>query len=161
MPSEWGGETEVVKTSATTGEGIDALLETLLTVAELHEYKADPDRPAPGAGLESEMHEGRGVVAKLLVRNGTLRLGDVIVCGARTAASRQWTICSMPRKKYEEAGPSMPVNVTGLGSAPGAGDRFYVLADITRPGTWPSNGRPRCANVSWSRQPHVTLETPL
>ena len=68
LPSEWGGETEVVKTSATTGEGIDSLLETLLTVAELHEYKADPDRPARGTCLEAELHEGRGVVAKLLVR---------------------------------------------------------------------------------------------
>ena len=70
LPSEWGGETEVVKTSATTGEGIDDLLETLLTVAELHEYRANPDRPARGTCLESEMHEGRGVVAKLLVQNG-------------------------------------------------------------------------------------------
>ena len=82
LPSEWGGETEVVKTSATTGEGIDALMETLLTVAELHEYKANPDRPARGTCLEAEMHEGRGVVVKLLVRNGTLRVGDVVVCGA-------------------------------------------------------------------------------
>ena len=81
LPSEWGGETEVVKTSATTGEGIDKLLETLLTVAELHEYKANPDGPARGTCLEAELHEGRGVVAKLLVRSGTLRLGDVVVCG--------------------------------------------------------------------------------
>ena len=63
--------------------GIDELLETLLTVAELHEYKANPDRPARGTCLEAEMHEGRGVVAKLLVQNGTLRVGDVVVCGAR------------------------------------------------------------------------------
>ena len=70
LPSEWGGETEVVKTSATTGEGIDKLLETLLTVAELREYKANPDRPACGTCLEAELHEGRGVVAKLLVPQG-------------------------------------------------------------------------------------------
>ena len=81
LPSEWGGETEVVKTSAVTGEGIDKLLETLLTVAELREYKADPDRPARGTCLEAELQEERGVVAKLLVRAGTLRPGDVVVCG--------------------------------------------------------------------------------
>ncbi|MCD4726151.1 MAG: translation initiation factor IF-2 N-terminal domain-containing protein, partial [Pirellulales bacterium] len=86
LPSEWGGETEVIQTSATTGEGIDKLLETLLTVAELHEYKAASDRPACGTCLESELHEGRGVVAKLLVRKGTLHVGDVVVCG--TAVGR-------------------------------------------------------------------------
>ena len=81
LPSEWGGDTEVVKTSATKGTGMDDLLVTLLTVAELHEYKANPDRPAQGTCLESEMHEDRGVIAKLLVQNGTLRPGDVVVCG--------------------------------------------------------------------------------
>jgi translation initiation factor IF-2 len=132
LPSEWGGETEVIKTSAATGEGIDALLETLLTVAELHDYKADPDRPAAGACLESELHEGRGVVAKLLVRKGTLRLGDVVVCGSAYGRIKAMYDTLNPRKKYDEAGPSTPVNVTGLDSTPGAGDRFYVLADITQ-----------------------------
>jgi len=82
LPSEWGGETEVVKTSAVTGEGIDKLLETLLTVAELHEYKANPDGPARGTCLEAEMHEDRGVICKLLVQSGTLRVGDIVVCGS-------------------------------------------------------------------------------
>ena len=118
LPSEWGGDTEVVKTSATTGEGIDALLETLLTVAELHEYKADPDRPARGTCLEAEMHEERGVVAKLLVRTGTLRLGDVIVCGAAYGRVKAMYDTLKPRQKYEEAGPSTPVNVTGLDLRP-------------------------------------------
>ena len=81
LPSEWGGETEVVKTSATKGTGMDELITTLLTVAELHEYKANPDRPARGTCLEAEMHEDRGVIAKLIVQNGTLRPGDVVVCG--------------------------------------------------------------------------------
>ena len=81
LPSEWGGETEVVKTSATKGTGLDDLIVTLLTVAELHEYKANPDRPARGTCLEAEMHEDRGVIAKLIVQNGTLRPGDIIVCG--------------------------------------------------------------------------------
>ena len=81
LPSQWGGETEMVKTSATTGEGIDELLEMLLTVAELHDYRADPECPARGTCLESELHEDRGVVAKFLVQAGTLHGGDVVVCG--------------------------------------------------------------------------------
>ena len=81
LPTEWGGDTEVVKTSATTGTGIDELLETLLTIAELHELKANPNRAAMGTCLEAELHEGRGVVAKLLVQNGTLNVGDAVVCG--------------------------------------------------------------------------------
>ena len=80
-PSEWGGEVEVVRTSAITGEGMDELLETLLTIAELNEYTANPDRPALGVCLESEQQGDRGVVAKLVVQNGTLQVGDVLVCG--------------------------------------------------------------------------------
>jgi translation initiation factor IF-2 len=132
LPSEWGGETEVIKTSATTGEGIDALLETLLTVAELHEYKANPNRPARGTCLEAELSEGRGVVAKLLVRDGTLRPGDVIVCGAAYGRVKAMYDTLDLHRRVEEAGPSMPVNVTGLSVAPGAGDRFYVLTDIAQ-----------------------------
>ena len=80
-PAEWGGETEVVKTSATSGVGIADLLTTLETIAELHELKADPTRSATGTCLEASLSEGRGVVASVLVREGTLRVGDVIVCG--------------------------------------------------------------------------------
>jgi translation initiation factor IF-2 len=131
QPSEWGGETEVVKTSATKGTGMDELLETLLTVAELHEYKANPDRPAQGTCLEAEMHEERGVIAKLIVQNGTLRPGDIVVCGGAFGRVKAMYDTLNPHKKYDEAGPSMPVNVTGLNLAPGAGDRFYVLPEIT------------------------------
>jgi len=131
LPTEWGGDTEVVKTSAVTGDGIDELLETLLTVAELHEYKANPDRPAFGTCLEAEQHEGRGVVAKLLVQKGQLRIGDVIVCGAASGRIREMYDTLTPRETHEVAGPSTPVNVTGLDVAPGAGDRFYVLDDIS------------------------------
>ncbi len=127
LPSEWGGETEVVKTSAVTGEGIDQLLETLLTVAELHEYKANPDRPARGTCLETELHEGRGVIAKLLVRDGTLRPGDVIVCGPTYGRVKALYDTLDLNKRLAEAGPSTPVNITGLNVPPGAGDRFYVL----------------------------------
>ncbi len=107
LPSEWGGETEVVKTSATTGEGIDKLLETLLTVAELHEYKANPDGPARGTCLEAEMHEGRGVVVKLLVRSGTLRLGDVVVCGCAYGRVKAMYDTLKPRREAR-ARPDLP-----------------------------------------------------
>ncbi|HEX3656361.1 MAG TPA: translation initiation factor IF-2 [Pirellulales bacterium] len=132
LPTEWGGDTEVVQCSATTGVGMDELLETLLTIAELHDYKANPARPAYGTCLEAELHEGRGVVAKLMVQNGTLRLGDVIVCGAAHGRVKAMYDTLNPRKTYEEADPSTPVNVTGLDVPPGAGDHFYVLEDITQ-----------------------------
>ncbi len=132
LPSEWGGETEVIKTSATTGQGIDELLETLLTVAELHNYKANFDRPARGTCIEAEMNVDRGVIAKILVRDGTLRVGDIIVCGSTYGRVKAMVDTLDPSKRYEEVGPSTPVNVTGLNAAPGAGDRFYVLSDIAQ-----------------------------
>jgi translation initiation factor IF-2 len=131
MPSEWGGDTELVRTSAATGEGIDVLLETLLTVAELHEYKANPDRPASGICLEAEVQQGRGVIAKILVQRGTLRVGDVVVCGAAHGRIKAMYDTLNPRKRHKETGPSMPVNVTGLDVAPGAGARFHVLDDVS------------------------------
>jgi len=132
LPSEWGGDVEVVKTSAATGEGMDDLLETLLTVAELHEYQANPDRPGSGICLEAEVQQGRGVVAKMLVDRGTLRVGDVIVCGAAHGRVKAMYDTLAPRRRHKEAGPSMPVNLTGLDVAPGAGDRFYVLESISQ-----------------------------
>jgi translation initiation factor IF-2 len=132
LPSEWGGDVEVVRTSATTGVGIEDLLETLLTVAELHEYKANPHRPATGTCLEAELHEERGVTAKLMVQNGTLRVGDVLLCGPAYGRVKAMYDTLAPQQRYEEAGPSTPVNVTGLHMAPGAGDRFYVLEDISQ-----------------------------
>ncbi|NLX96835.1 MAG: translation initiation factor IF-2 [Rhodopirellula sp.] len=131
LPSEWGGETEVVRTSAVTGEGIDNLLETVLTVAELREYSANPNRAATGICLESEVQQGRGVVAKVLVQKGSLKVGDVIVCGAAHGRVKAMYNTLNPYKKHKEAGPSTPVNLTGLDVAPAAGDRFYVLDDIS------------------------------
>ncbi len=159
LPSEWGGETEVVKCSAATGEGIDKLLETLLTVAELHEYKANPDGPARGTCLEASMHEGRGVVGKVLVRNGTLHVGDIVVCGSAYGRVKAMYDTLDPQTKHETAGPSMPVNLTGLDIAPGAGDQFYVLDDITRARELAEHraADARQRELGGSR-PHVTLE---
>jgi translation initiation factor IF-2 len=130
LPSEWGGDVEVIKTSAMTGAGIDDLLDTLLTVAELNEYKANPNRAATGTCLEAQQESGRGVVAKIIVQNGTLRVGDVLVCGDTFGRVKAMYDTLNPRIRYEEAGPSMPINVTGFDEAPGAGQHFYVLEDI-------------------------------
>ncbi|MGW8258040.1 MAG: translation initiation factor IF-2, partial [Thermoguttaceae bacterium] len=159
LPSEWGGETEVIKTSAVTGEGIQQLLETLLTVAELHEYRSNPDRPARGTCLEAEMHEDRGVIAKLLVRDGTMRSGDVIICGPTYGRVKAIFDTLDLNKRLDEAGPSMPVNITGLNQAPGAGDRFYVLEDISQARQLAEKrfSTARQRELSGGR-PHVTLE---
>lgn len=128
-PSEWGGDVEVVGTSAITGQGMDDLLETLLTVAELHEYSANPDRDALGVCLEAEQQGDRGVVAKLIVQSGTLHVGDVVVCGAAHGRVRAMSD-TLTGESIQEAGPSTPVNLMGFDQAPGAGDRFHVLGDI-------------------------------
>jgi len=132
QPTEWGGDVEVVKTSATKGTGIDELLDTLLTVAELHEYKANPNRAAIGTCLEAQQDSERGIVAKLLVQTGTLRVGDVIVCGQAYGRVKAMYDTLDASKRVEEAGPSIPVNITGFDEAPSAGSRFYVLDDIGR-----------------------------
>ena len=129
-PAEWGGETEVVKTSAITGEGLDDLLELLLLTADIEEYKANPKRPAMGTCLEAEQEGNRGVAAKVMVQNGTLKVGDVVVCGGAHGRVKAMTDTLHPRKKLKEAGPSMPVNLFGLDIAPGAGDHLYVMEDI-------------------------------
>lgn len=128
LPSEWGGETEVVRVSALKQTGLDNLLETLLLTAELHELKANPDRPAVGVCLEGFRDEGRGSVAWLIVQKGTLRIGDAVICGKSYGYIR--AMYDDRDRQLEEAPPSMPVKVTGLDSVPGAGDHFVVVSDI-------------------------------
>ena len=160
LPSEWGGDTEVVRTSATKGTGIEDLLSTLLTVAELHDYKANPDRPAHGTCLEAEMHEERGVIAKVMVQNGTLHPGDIIVCGGAYGRVKAMYDTLKPHVKYDEAGPSTPVNITGLNVAPGAGDTVYVMSDISQARALADQrlAQARQRDLTGGRQ-HVTLET--
>lgn len=130
LPSEWGGNVEVIRTSAITGAGMDDLLDTLLTIADIHELKANPNKPARGTCLEAEQETGRGVIAKLIVQTGTLNVGDVIVCGAAHGRVKAMYDTLRPHIKVKSAGPSTPVNVTGLDIAPEAGDSFTVLTDI-------------------------------
>jgi translation initiation factor IF-2 len=132
LPTEWGGDVEVVKTSAHSGQGIDDLLETLFTIAELHDLKANPNRAGVGTCLEAEVHEGRGVVAKVIVQKGTLRIGDALICGDATGHVKAMYDTLDRNRRLNEAGPSTPVNLTGLDVAPQAGQRFYVLADISQ-----------------------------
>ena len=129
-PSEWGGDTEIVKTSAETGEGLDDLLETILTIAELHEFRANPDRTAAGICLEAEQEPGRGVIAKVIVMNGTLQVGDVLVCGRTFGRVKAMYDTMAHSKQLDQALPAMPVNITGFDTAPEAGDAFHVLEDI-------------------------------
>ncbi|MAG94657.1 MAG: translation initiation factor IF-2 [Planctomycetaceae bacterium] len=128
LPAEWGGDVEVVRTSAETGQGIENLLETLILTDELHEHKANPDRSAVGVCLEAFRDEGRGVISWLIVQKGTLRVGDVVLCGGSFGRVR--AIYDDYDREIGEAPPSTPVKITGLDSVPGAGEHFYVLDDI-------------------------------
>ncbi len=132
LPSEWGGETEVVRTSAISGDGLDNLLETILVTAELYEFQANPDRAAYGTCLESEQQSDRGVVCKVLVQGGTLNVGDVVVCGSSYGRVKAMHDTLQPRLKLDSVGPSTPVNLTGFNTAPGAGDKLYVVDDIAK-----------------------------
>ena len=159
LPSEWGGDVEVVRTSATTGEGIDELLDTLLTVAELHEFSANPDAGGSGVCLEAEVQQGRGVVCKVLVDRGTLQVGDVIVCGSAFGRVKAMYDTLNPRKRHKKAGPSTPVNLTGLDAPPGAGDRFHVLASIAEARHVAEERAEVQRQVELAdTRPHVTLE---
>ena len=130
LPSEWGGDTEVIKTSAIAGTGLDDLLETILVTAELNEYKANAEREAFGTCLEAEHQADRGVVAKMMVQGGTLKVGDIVVCGGAFGKVKAMHDTLHPKKKLKAAEPSTPVNLTGLDVAPGAGDKFYVVDDV-------------------------------
>ncbi len=130
IPSQWGGDVEVVPTSATKGTGIDTLLETILVTAELHDFRANPTRPAYGMCLEAEQESGRGVIAKMMVQGGSLRPGDIVLCGAAHGRVKAMFDTLRPNVRLDKAGPSTPVNLTGLDRPPQAGDKFYVLEDI-------------------------------
>ncbi|WP_204247502.1 translation initiation factor IF-2 [Flavonifractor sp. An4] len=127
VPEEWGGETIICPISAKTGEGIDNLLEMVNLTAEMQELKANPNRSAHGAVIEARLDKGRGPVATLLVQNGTLHQGDIIIAG--TAVGRVRAMTNARGEKLTEAGPSVPVEIIGMGEVPGAGDDFHAVAD--------------------------------
>ena len=127
IPEEWGGDTQFIKVSAHSGEGIDELLEAVLLQSELLELTAPADVPARGVIVESRVDKGRGVVATALVQLGTLRKGDFMLAGETVGKIRAMT--DEAKKPAMEAGPSIPVEILGLDEAPNAGDEFFVVAD--------------------------------
>ena len=127
VAEEWGGQTIVCPISAKTGMGIDSLLEMVTLTAEVAELKANPNRAAQGTVVEARLDKGRGPVATLLVQNGTLRTGDIIIAG--TAVGRVRAMVDDKGGRLSEAGPSVPVEITGLGEVPGAGSVFNAVAD--------------------------------
>ena len=127
VPEAWGGDTIFVPISALKGEGIDQLLEMILLVSEVGELKANPTRTAIGSVIEAQLDKGRGAVATLLVQDGTLRVGDPIVVGH--AYGRVRAMVNDLGRRIKSAGPTMPVEITGLNEVPQAGDRFVVFQD--------------------------------
>ncbi len=127
VPEEWGGETICVPVSAHTRMGIDSLLESVLLVAEMQELKANPNRSAKGVVIEAKLDKGRGPVSTLLVQNGTLKSGDIIVAG--TSVGRVRVMVDDKGRKVTEAGPSVPVEIMGLAEVPQAGDGFDAVND--------------------------------
>jgi translation initiation factor IF-2 len=130
IPESWGGDTVMVPVSAKTGQNLDLLLEMILLVADLQDFKANPARPALGTVLEAKLDKGRGPVATVLVKNGTLRVGDFFICGALFSKVR--AMFDDRGNSVKEAEPSMPVEVIGLDALPEVGDNFQVVSDTSK-----------------------------
>ncbi len=156
VPIEWGGDTEVIKTSAQTGEGIAELIEHIDLIADLNEYQADSTIPATGWVVESKMTTTQGVVATLLLKEGRLRKGDTILAGAGFGKVRNMR--NSFGKPLKEATSSMPVEVTGLSEVPLAGDRFYVIDDLNRAKNAAEENKTRMREESLAKRSQVTLD---
>jgi translation initiation factor IF-2 len=159
QPVEWGGKTEMVHVSARTGEGIDQLLETVLLEAELRDLKANKTRRAQGVVIESALDKGRGAVATVLVQNGTLRTGDVVVVGSAFGKIR--ALVDDKGKQVKKAGPSIPVEIMGLSEVPSAGDTLMVVSDerVAREAAAKRSTRRKDVAIAATNGPRVSLET--
>ena len=155
-PAEWGGKTEVVKTSAITAEGIDDLLEHLDYIAELLELKADDTIPATGWVVEARLSQQQGPVATLLVSEGQLRKGDIVLAG--NAFGRVKTLKNSYGKTIKTATSSMPVEITGLNDVPLAGDRFYCMDDINKAKTIAEENKIFSRENTLAQRTQVTLD---
>ena len=127
IPEEWGGDTVIVPISAKTGQGLDELLEMVILTAEVQELKANPNRRAKGTVIEARLDKNRGPIATLLVQNGTLNQGDIVIAG--TAVGRVRVMTNDKGRTVKTAGPSIPVEITGLAEVPAPGDEFNAVAD--------------------------------
>ena len=156
VPEEWGGDVICVPVSAKTGEGIDKLLENVLLVSEMLELKANPDRRAKGVVIEARLDKGRGPVATLLVQNGTLNFGDIIVAGTSVGRVRMMT--DENGKEVKVAGPSVPVEITGLAETPSAGDGFDAVSDERLARELVEQRKEKAKNDLFNSKQKVTLD---
>jgi translation initiation factor IF-2 len=159
QPVEWGGKTEMVPVSARTGDGIDQLLETVLLEAELRDLRANKTRRATGTVIESALDKGRGAVATVLVQNGTLRVGDVVVVGSAFGKIR--ALVDDKGKQVKKAGPSIPVEIMGLSDVPSAGDSLMVVSDerVAREAAAKRSTRRKDVAIAATSGPRVSLES--
>ncbi|GGX85343.1 translation initiation factor IF-2 [Litchfieldella qijiaojingensis] len=156
ISEEWGGDTQFVHVSAKTGEGIDELLEAVLLVAEVLELKAVPEAPGKGVVVESRLDKGRGPVATVLVQNGTLKRGDIVLAGLHYGRVRALT--NELGSQVEEVGPAMPVEIQGLDGTPDAGDDFMVVADEKKAREVANFRQGKYREVRLARQQKAKLE---
>ena len=157
IPEDWGGKTQFVETSAVTKKGIDTLLERLLLESEILELKANPKNQARGVVLEAHLSEGRGVVANVLIQDGTLRQGDIILCGKTYGRAR--LITNDRGVEVKDAGPSTPVAVADFSEVPEAGDKFYVVNDIQKAREIAHERQKKERESALSKHQHVTLDS--
>ena len=155
-PAEWGGDTEVCRISAKTGMGIDELLETVIVTAELQDLKANPNRAAKGTIIEARLDKARGPIATLLVQNGTLNQGDTIIAG--TAVGHVRVMTDDKGRSIKHAGPSVPVEITGLADVPEPGDSFEAVSDERMARQLVEQRRQKAKDEIARRQSKVTLE---
>jgi translation initiation factor IF-2 len=156
LPDDMGGDTPFVETSAATGQGIDELLETLAVAAELRELKANPNKPASGTCIEAHKEGDEGVFATLLVQQGTLRKGDVVLCGASYGRVR--AMYDDQGKSIDEAGPSVPVRITGLDDVPEASDTFHVVPELATAREISEKRKEKKVEAALYRHQPLTLE---
>ena len=156
VPEEWGGDTIVCPISAKTGEGIDNLLENLVILAEVQELKANPNRAAKGTVIEARLDKGRGPIMTVLVQNGTLKLGDIIIAG--TAVGRVRTMINDKGVRITEAGPSVPVEISGMSEVPSAGDTFNAVADERMARELVEERKTQQKNAAFGSSKKVSLE---
>ena len=157
VPEEWGGETICVPVSAKTHMGIDSLLESILLVAEMKELKANPNRAAKGVVIEARLDKGKGPIATLLVQNGTMHNGDIVVAG--TAVGRIRVMTDYKGRRVKEAGPSVPVEVTGLDEVPMSGDAFDAVSDEKLARELVEQRKQKIKDEQFNAYKRVTLDT--
>ncbi len=156
VPEEWGGDVPCIPVSAKTKQGIEDLLEMVLLVADMKELKANPDRAAKGTVIEARLDKGRGPVATMLVQNGTLKTGDILVAG--TAVGRVRAMTDWSGKKVEAAGPSYPVEITGLDDVPTGGDVFNAVSDERLARELVEQRKAKAKEELWGSRTKVTLD---